>query len=181
VQTLAQRLGIVAPPVTTSWVALGEVLDHAEVPHAVLEEKPSAPETPAQLGARVFGTSSSSEAVAGLLQALVIARTEDSPDAPSPLPVRAHLFFRNVLGLWACADPQCPEVHETERTNAEHRMVGQLYRTPRLVCTCGARVLDVLICRTCGEVYYGGYRGKSAQGSVYLVHDQPELEVMPGH
>ena len=60
-------------------------------------------------------------------------------------------------------------------------MVGKLYRTPRLVCTCGARVLDVLICRTCGEVYYGGYRGKSAQGPVYLVHDQPELEVMPGH
>ena len=59
-------------------------------------------------------------------------------------------------------------------------MVGKLYRTPRLVCTCGARVLDVLICRTCGEVYYGGYRGKSAQGPIYLVHDQPELEVMPG-
>ena len=180
VQTLAQRLGIVGPQVMTPCITLGEVLEHAAVPQAVLEDKPVAPETPAQLGTRVFGTSFSREAVAGLLRALAIARTGDGPDAPSPLPLRMHLFFRNVQGLWACADPQCPAVPETARTDAAHRMVGKLYRTPRLVCTCGARVLDVLICRTCGEVYYGGYRGKSAQGSVYLVHDQPELEVIPG-
>ena len=40
---------------------------------------------------------------------------ETAPDAPAPLPMRAHLFFRNVLGLWACADPQCPEVMKAER------------------------------------------------------------------
>ena len=42
-------------------------------------------------------------------------------------------------------------------------------------------MLDVLLCRNCGEVYYGGYRGTNTQGPVfYLVHDQPELELLPG-
>ena len=180
VQKLAQRLGAGMPREVPPQVALHHVLRHAQVPDAVLAERPAEPETPAQLGARLFDDSSARTAVAGLLHALAVAREGDQFEAAAPLPLREHLFFRNVLGLWACADPQCSAVDDGDCQDAEPRMLGKLYWTPRLVCTCGARVLDVLLCRTCGEVYYGGYRGKGRDQADYLVHDQPALETIPG-
>jgi DEAD/DEAH box helicase domain-containing protein len=97
VQSLAQRLGIAVPPTPTLHGTLRELLDQAEVPHAVLEAKPCAPETPAQLGARVFGTPSSREAVAGLLQALALARMGDDPRCSISITIARSSLF-----------PQCP-------------------------------------------------------------------------
>ncbi|MBM3226379.1 MAG: DEAD/DEAH box helicase, partial [Candidatus Tectomicrobia bacterium] len=182
VHKLAQRLGVDGPSDSTPPVALHEALRQAKVPQAVLSQRSAAPETPEQLATRLFDNGSARAAVAGLLYALALAREGEQPEAPAPLPLREHLFFRNVLGLWACADPQCPDVavDDRDRNDHESRMLGKLYWTPRLVCTCGARVMDVVICRTCGEVYYGGYRGKGADHADYMVHDQPALETIPG-
>jgi Lhr-like helicase len=91
--------------------------------------------------------------------------------------LRAHYFFRNVQGVWACSDPQCPERDD----NSEHRRVGKLYLTPQLSCTCGARVLELLYCQTCGEAYLGGWRTDDPDSSMawYLVADVPNLEGAP--
>jgi ATP-dependent helicase YprA (DUF1998 family) len=153
VQKLAQRLGVAVLSDSTPLVALHEVLRQASVPQAVLSRRPAAPETPEQLAARLFDDGAAREGVVGLFYALALARDGDHAEAAAPLPLREHLFFRNVLGLWACADPQCPVVDDRDRHGMEPRMLGKLYWTPRLVCTCGARVLDVVLCRTCGEVY----------------------------
>jgi hypothetical protein len=179
VANLAKHLNVVAPRTQSPHVALSNILDRVEAPQAMLEGRRDMPETPGELGMRVFGTEATQEAVAGLLQALALARVDMDPSAPAPLPLREHLFARNVLGLWACSDSHCSQVEPAEQESHEPRMVGKLYRTPRLVCDCGARVLDLLICRNCGEVYLGGYRGKNPGGPDYLVHDQPELEQIP--
>lgn len=96
--------------------------------------------------------------------------------ATRPLRLRAHLFFRNLPGLWACADPNCPAAP------ARHpdRRVGRLYAQPRYRCDCSARVLELLYCQTCGELLLGGYRSPDANPlSQHLVSTVTDLEALP--
>ena len=141
------------------------------------------PQTPRQLADTLFATALSEddrrEAIEGLLGCLVGAR---SPNGMSPLPLRAHLFFRNVQGIWACTNPQCPEAVN----RAEQCPVGTLHYQPTLSCRCGARVLELLACEACGEVFLGGYRrpalddrGQVLPGEYFLSADHPDLEASP--
>ncbi|MEZ6128732.1 MAG: DEAD/DEAH box helicase [Planctomycetaceae bacterium] len=129
------------------------------------------PETAEELSHRLFGESRT-EAASGLLQVLAAARTSGHPQAAAPLPFRMHLFFRNVNGLWACCNPACSAVEACH----EQRSVGKLFAAPALVCDCGSRVLDALLCSQCGEVYFGGYRMHDGDEAFAMVHDQPDLE-----
>jgi superfamily II DNA or RNA helicase len=128
------------------------------------------------VGRQLFGASRP-DAERRLLAAIASA-TEPTVAGPRPVaPLRLHLLFRHLQGLWACGDSKCPAVDPGDRS--ERRGVGKLYGRPRLVCDCGSRVLDLLVCRYCGEVFLGGYRsweGDETDGAQYLVHDQPLFE-----
>ncbi|WP_328633334.1 DEAD/DEAH box helicase [Streptomyces sp. NBC_00356] len=116
-------------------------------------------------------------AMSGVLAAL---RSTTLPNAPR---LRGHLFFRNIPGVWACSDPACPEVVrqlDTERT------VGKLYSRPTPRCDCGSRVLELLYCQNCGDVFLGGYAPESAFKKVKgkgfeagLLADLPDLDSLP--
>ncbi|WP_210215151.1 hypothetical protein, partial [Mesorhizobium sp. M4B.F.Ca.ET.089.01.1.1] len=98
------------------------------------------------------------------------------PNADPLLPVRAHIMFRNVQGLWACADPACG--HTPQRSDAPP--VGALYHVPASGCGCGSRVLELLYCEPCGEVFLGGYRGTTNNPNQWrLSPDFPDLEQVP--
>ena len=135
------------------------------------------PQTPSQLGSALFSSlpeGERDEAVEGLLVCLSAA-------LPAPVRLRAHLFFRSVQGMWACTDPQCKEAKRQQATP-----VGKLYHQPVLSCACGARVLELLVCECCGEVFFGGYRrevrdlqGRVLPGEWYLSPDHPDLETAP--
>ena len=113
------------------------------------------------------------DAVEGLLTCLTVARGQNRN---APIPLRAHIFFRNLQGVWACSNPQCPEVHERNASNP----VGKLHFQPRLSCECGSRVLELLYCNSCGEVFLGGYRREGHNpGSWFLSADHPDLEASP--
>jgi len=71
-------------------------------------------------------------------------------------PQRAHYFFRNIDGLWACSNKDCNEVDE--KYHYSNRPIGKLYRRPRNRCGCGGLVYELLTCRYCGEVYFNGWR-----------------------
>ncbi len=138
----------------------------------------SVPQPPSQLGARLFPAlpdAERAEATEGMLVCLSAAR-------PAPVRLRAHLFFRSVQGLWACTNPQCSQV--TERPEAAP--VGMLYHQPILSCACGARVLELLVCECCSEVFFGGYKrevrdiqGRPLPGEWFLSPDHPDLETAP--
>lgn len=85
-------------------------------------------------------------------------------------PIRAHFFFRNVSGLWACSDSNCSATHEKYRF--EGRNVGVFYKRPRNVCSCGMKVLELLICENCGDVFLGGYK-ININGKSYLSAEKP--------
>jgi DEAD/DEAH box helicase domain-containing protein len=133
----------------------------------------------------LFGSASDDatirNAMAGLLMALAEAKVNDAvtQEIRALLPVRAHYFFRSVQGIWACSDPKCSAVSPDFRT--DDRPVGKLYMEPRIRCKCGAHVLDLLYCQTCGEVFLGGYKSEDPDnhGSWYLFPDVPELQNLP--
>jgi ATP-dependent helicase YprA (DUF1998 family) len=91
-------------------------------------------------------------ATAGVLTAGSFARATAYADTPPLLSMRVHAFFRGIPGLWACMDPDCPEVGEAD----QDRPVGKLYSEPRPWCDCGARVLELFSCRHCGLLFLGG-------------------------
>lgn len=107
------------------------------------------------------------------------ALTKLLAEAGGPVRLRAHLFFRNIRGMWACSDPKCEAVVSEHR--AAERPVGRLYTQPRYRCECGARVLELLYCETCGELYLGGYRATDADSPniQYLVPSIVNLELVP--
>lgn len=104
--------------------------------------------------------------VAGLVKALCKSEQKGSYLAP----LRAHFFFRNVSGLWGCSDPNCPHVHDEYKFAG--RNIGTLYKRPRNVCSCGMKVLEVLVCENCGEIYLGGYR-VSVNNHTYISSEKP--------
>ena len=111
-------------------------------------------------------------AMRGLLRGLVDAKD------PELSRLRAHLFFRSVPGMWACADPQCTEVPEDGRR--EDRPVGRLYAQPRYRCPCGGRVLELLYCQTCGEVFLGGHAQPDEENGGWFVYaDLADLSRLP--
>ena len=135
------------------------------------------PRTPEEIGAAVFPDLPEVErkdSTEGLLGALVYAR---NAVGVAPLPIRTHMFFRNLQGLWVCSDSQCSVVQD----RAAPCPVGSLHYTPALTCQCGARILELLYCEACGEVFLGGYRRETGvnPNEWYLSPDHPDLESSP--
>ena len=91
------------------------------------------------------------------------------------LPLRVHYFFKNFEGLWACSNMNC-------RGENYDTLIGKLFATRRVLCDeCGSRVLEVLTCETCGDLFLGGFKqpiSGNAQGW-YLSGDYQELAGLP--
>jgi Lhr-like helicase len=122
-----------------------------------------------------------SKAMTGLLRA--ISSAAEDPAAAVPR-IRTHLFFRNIDGVWACSDPGCPVVDEEHRH--EERRVGRLWSRPRHRCECGARVLRLMYCQTCGDLFLGGFLAPSLElgerfhhRGRYLVAELGDLDQLP--
>lgn len=91
------------------------------------------------------------------------------------LPIREHLFFRSVNGLWACSNPKCHCVDSKYKFT--QRSIGKMYKRPRNVCDCGANVLETIVCESCGELYLGGYLVKNdTSNKMFLSLDKPVEE-----
>jgi len=128
-----------------------------------------------------------SDSMRGLLLALGISQQEKTERSPQP--VRGHLFFHNLLNLWACSNPKCSDVScDKDRRTIDQPTVGAIFANHRLTCSCGSRVLDMIVCEVCGEVYLGGFKhfpkdknGRTMAGALVLTADEPDLEGMPDH
>lgn len=109
----------------------------------------------AELAAEVFPTTEprvADEAITALLSLGSAARRE--PREPGLLPSRIHSLHRGLPGLWICMDPGCSGLQPELRSG----LGGRLYGQPRERCSdCGARVLELYSCRTCGSAYARAY------------------------
>ncbi len=177
-----QSVGAPLTPGNDPGRVLGAALEHIDAPSALREicisqnAQITRPRMPAEIGSALFPNLPDSEradAVEGLLAGLCAGR---NAGGGAVLPIRAHMFFRNLQGLWACTDPAC--------NAAPPRMppgpVGSLYYAPALTCNCGSRILELLYCEACGEVFVGGYRRPGNNSNEwFLSPDHPDLEKSP--
>jgi DEAD/DEAH box helicase domain-containing protein len=92
--------------------------------------------------------SGNADALRAVFSSLAIA-----PDGAVDIPLRAHMFVRQIPGLWACSNPGCA----FKPAGADDRRIGRLYPRPASTCECGARVLELLYCDQCGDVSLGGH------------------------
>lgn len=100
-----------------------------------------------------FGTSDLAEkALEGMIIALSQGKTKSGAALQA---LRSHFFFKNLDGLWACSNRNCTEL--SENYQFPNRKIGKFYRFPVSSCSCGGVVLEVLVCRQCGEIFLGGY------------------------
>lgn len=87
--------------------------------------------------------------------AAALTSLAEASDLTAAVPLRAHQFVRTMRGMWACSDPGCSGVDDEARAG---RQIGKLFSIPTLSCTdCGARVLELLYCFSCGDVSLGGH------------------------
>ncbi|WKT81068.1 DEAD/DEAH box helicase [Thermosynechococcus sp. PP45] len=125
-----------------------------------------------------------SDAMRGFLMALGMSTLANGR---SPQPVRGHLFFRNLQNLWACTNPNCTDpAVDRELRNSQPKpsrpTIGAIHANHSLSCSCGSRVLDLIVCEVCGEVLVGGYKATRKVGNTtveILTPDQPDLEGIP--
>lgn len=90
---------------------------------------------------------------------------------------RLHLLFNVLPGLWACSNPACSAIEEdADRSSAG---IGQLFHQPELMCECGGRVLELLYCQACGEVFLGGYHPEGDSSTTFLIPYLADLERLP--
>ncbi len=140
---------------------------------ACIEKQQIVPQSPSALASTLFSRDSQAQsylAIDGLLTALSHAQNNVGV---CPISMRVHLMFRNLEGLWICTDFDCKQVPE----RSPSRPAGVLHYVPTLTCQCGARVLELLDCESCGEVFFGGYRRKAENPNEwYLSPDHPDLE-----
>jgi DEAD/DEAH box helicase domain-containing protein len=144
------------------------------------------PATAHQLAESIFSdtTHLGIAAAKGLTRSLVLARIPDpgNPDGVAPLPLRIHYFFHNAGRLWACVNPQCSGRSAETPVGTESPPVGKLFTEPRPHCdACGARVLELLYCQPCGEVFLGGFKtvDRNAPNTWNLSPDYPNLDRVP--
>ena len=193
---LARALGQLPSPNDTVEVALANALKNQNAPDAIRDAcvtvngsvRPTkVPDLDDVLfpGARIEDQTAS-DAMRGLLLALGISK--ESRTGPSPQPVRGHIFYHNLQNLWICANPNCTDPHcETTQRQEAFRSgtaipVGALHEKHRLACSCGGRVLDLIVCEVCGEIFVGGFRAErqiAGQRVEILTADQPDLENIP--
>jgi ATP-dependent helicase YprA (DUF1998 family) len=184
--TFATAAGLPAPDASLPEAQqLGAVLAAAGVPDAVraacnggTDEYPTVvPRTIGTLGATLFPDDTPEDSTAAATGVVAAMAPAQSPSAAPLLPIRVHLFFRNVQGVWACSNPQCSEASWTDTAIP----VGRLFDRPTTTCACGSRVLEMLYCEPCGDIFLGGYRRTLQQNVWSLVPDDPNIEKAPDH
>lgn len=198
-QTLAQRLGTPVSSGTNAEHLLGRALGQINASNAlryackqVVDRQTVRPARVADLDKHLFFSSPNSgmitqiasDAMRGLLLACALGKDAQKRAIQ---PIRGHFFFHHLLNLWACSNPNCSGVDQTARqqeAEARRPLIGALYASHSLSCrACGSRVLDLVVCEVCGDVFLGGYKVPvqltPTKNAWMLSPDQPNLEQMP--
>ncbi|MCY4569174.1 MAG: DEAD/DEAH box helicase [Candidatus Poribacteria bacterium] len=116
----------------------------------------------------------SDDVIRGLIRYL-IRQKEARNTGRALLPLRVHYFFKNFEGLWACSNSNC-------QGGNDETSIGKLFANRRVLChECGSRVLELLTCETCGDIFLGGYKQQISENAPgwYLSGDYQDLSGLP--
>ena len=134
-------------------------------PAALLANKlTSKPTSYDDLISKLFRDKLPSNALEALLALCTFAQLKETQQVF--LPIRLHLMYRGIPGLYACINPNCSDRHDTSKPS----LLGKLFTHPALSCGCGGRVFEVLTHRDCGAAYIRGF--VSSDSPEFLLHQQ---------
>jgi ATP-dependent helicase YprA (DUF1998 family) len=91
-------------------------------------------------------------ALSHLVQLGTLARA--NPEDLPLLPVRLHLLFRSIEGLYACVNTDCAEAPIDPAHVDRAQQYGKIYLSSKAQCDCcNAPVIELASCRKCGQAY----------------------------
>ncbi|MFZ2432384.1 MAG: DEAD/DEAH box helicase, partial [Lutibacter sp.] len=76
------------------------------------------------------------------------------------LPLRGHFFTRGVGGVYVCTNAKCDK-HKDYKPN---KALGTMYTIAGKKCSCGHPLLELVACRSCGNMMMEGDRVKGIDG-----------------
>jgi hypothetical protein len=129
-----------------------DVCDRLPVARLFANAVTGSPTRASELPKRLFPKQENAESAFESLITLVTFAFDKENQRPF-LPVRLHLLFRGLGGIYACIDPQCPYRRSTHTLPR----LGRFYETPQLNCECGSRVYELLTHRRCGAAFLRGF------------------------
>ncbi len=98
------------------------------------------------------GCENSKSATESFLALVTFARRKE--DGRVFAPIRLHLFYRGLVGIYACINPECSYRRDQSQQKS---LLGRLFDRPRNECICGSRVYELLTHRDCGAAFLRGY------------------------
>lgn len=112
------------------------------------------------------------KALSNLIQMVTSARLR--PVEQPLLPIRLHLLYRSMEGLFACINPRCPGAPTSAENTRNMMGYGRLYLDRRTRCeSCSGPVLELSSCRKCGEVYSIAFGKSDAFRKSYQLVEVP--------
>lgn len=153
--SLAQALGISLDAPTLELESLQQyafkILEGLPVASLVSEKLTNASTTLTECAETAFrGVEGRLSAIEALLALMAFAKDQEK-NRPF-CPIRSHLFFRGLPGLFACTNVECGN-----NGTLEHHLLGRLHPSETLRCECGSRVYELLTHRSCGASYIRAY------------------------
>jgi ATP-dependent helicase YprA (DUF1998 family) len=180
---LAASLGPVAPGRPTA--ALAEALSgqRGALTSALLDACTESTEAQAVplpgFASRMFPDATNDDQAYRAARGFLVARSLADKERQTGLPrLRFHVFFRNMEGIWCCSAPGCG----CDPDDTPTRPVGRLYAQRRIICDAASphRVMELLYCEQCGEVFLGGSRLTLPMNAGWeIVPVDPDIERMP--
>lgn len=128
-----------------------------------------------ELAKDIFPDQEKAKALEAVGVLLAIAPMAKNKEGAILFPVRMHMLFRGIKGIYACTNPECPHSH-TDNTLS----LGELYLDDgHLTCSeCGSMVYELINDRRCGALFFKGYvseEGMHKNDCEYLWHYPPQL------
>lgn len=127
------------------------ILEQLPVASLVSERLTSTPTTLTECAEIAFPAIKGRLPAAESLLALMAFAKDEQKNRPF-CPIRSHLFFRGLPGLFACTNVECGNSGAPGP-----RLLGTLSPSETLRCECGSRVYELLTHRSCGAAYLRAY------------------------
>lgn len=124
-----------------------DILDRLPVASLVSEQLTNKPTTLSNCAEIAFPATEGRLSAAESLLALMAFAKDKQKNRPF-CPIRSHLFFRGLPGLYACTNVRCGAAD-----SSEGHLLGRLHPSETLQCECGSRVYELLTHRSCGASY----------------------------
>ncbi len=77
------------------------------------------------------------------------------------LPLRGHFFTRGIGGVYVCTNSKC----DKHKENRPEKALGTMYTVAGKKCSCGHPLLELIACRSCGNMMIEGERSKGKNGT----------------